>query len=128
MSVRDEFDKNGLLSSGGEVPLSWWFLDREVSELARSIESISLGCAKSAVGRAIVSISSSETSCINYSSWMWPASYGMLDKIVGKFPGDSTYFEFLSLSTELAADVTSPSGSVGNMGVMDGPYVTHAQF
>ena len=52
----------------------------------------------------------------------------MLAELVGKFSGDSTYSELLSLSPELASDVTSLSGLVGSLGVAVGQSVGNARF
>ena len=49
---------------------------------------------------------------------MQPSSYGVLDGIVGKFSGDSTYSESQSLSPEVASRFISPSGLAGIMVVV----------
>ena len=59
---------------------------------------------------------------------MWHASSVILDELVRKFWGDSTYSDLLPLSPELAADMTSPSGLVGNMGVAAGPSIGRVWF
>ena len=46
---------------------------------------------------------------------MWPSTYGVLAKLMGKFLDDLTYSEFPSLLPKLAANVTSLSGLVGGM-------------
>ena len=42
--------------------------------------------------------------------------------------GDSTYYESPSLSPELTTNVTSPSGSAGNLGVTVGTFIGRVQF
>ena len=101
----------------------WWFSARVVLVFVRSVDSSSLGWVKSAVCWLISLISSSKTLCINSSSQERNTSYGMLDKLVGKFMVDSTYSELPPLSPELAAGVISTSRSVGNLGVASGPSV-----
>ena len=59
---------------------------------------------------------------------MLPENSGMLDELVGEFPGDSIYSESPSLSTELAANVTSLSGLAANLVVAYGPSVGCANF
>ena len=49
-------------------------------------------------------------------------------ELVDEFPGDSTYSYLYLLSPELAADVTSPSGSAGNLGVTSGPVIGERMF
>ena len=71
----------------------------------------------SAVGLEIALISSFDNSCICSSSLICPPSSGVLAELVDDFLGDSTYYESPSLSSELATNVTSPSGSVGIIGV-----------
>ena len=73
-------------------------------------------------------IHSHGTFCINYTSRMWTASFGVMNKIVGKFPGNTTYSDFPSLPPELAVDVTLPSGSEGKLGLIDGPSLGSVQF
>ena len=89
-SVRGDFGEDGWVPTGGKTPLSSWFLARVVLASTSSVELISLGWVKSAVGRAIVFIYSSETLCICWSYRTRPSSSGMLAKIMGKFLGDST--------------------------------------
>ena len=48
--------------------------------------------------------------------------------LMGKFPVHSKYYESPLLPPELAAIVTSPSGSVVNLGVTDVPSVGCARF
>ena len=52
----------------------------------------------------------------------------MLADLVGKFSSKSTYSQLPSLSPELAAVITSLSGSAGNLGVAAVKYVGHARF
>ena len=59
---------------------------------------------------------------------MCPSSSGVLEELVGNFLGDSIYSKSLSLSTELAAEMTSLSGLVGSLAVEFGPSVGCAQF
>ena len=106
------------MTSGGKAPLSRWFLAGVVSVLARSVKYSSSGWVKSAVGWAIVSICSQ----------MWSSGSGVLDDLMGKFLGNLTYSESPSLSPELATNVTSPSGLVVNMVVLNGPSIGHARF
>ena len=58
---------------------------------------------------------------------MCPSSSGVLEELVGNFLGDSRYSKSLSLSTELAAEMTSISGLAGSLGVAVGPSVDHAR-
>ena len=81
------------MASVGEASLSRWFLTAVVSASKRSVESTFLGWMKSAVGRAIKPIASSDTLCICWSYWMRSLSSAMLANNVGKFLGDSTYSE-----------------------------------
>ena len=127
-SVRGDFGEDGWVPTGGKNPLSSWFLARVVLASTSSVEFILLGWVKSAVGRAIAFIYSSETLCICWSSRMRSLSSGVLDEFVSKFWGNLTYYESPSLSPELAADVTSPSGSAGILGVAAGPSVGCAQL
>ena len=101
---------------------------RVVLVLTISVDLISSDWVKSNVGCTMTLIYSSETSCINYSSRMWPASSGMMAKNVGKFPGNLTYSELPSLPPELAADMTSLAWSSGNLGIAAGPSVSHSRF
>ena len=59
---------------------------------------------------------------------MKPLSSSMLDNLVRKFLGDSTYSEYLSLSPELTVDVTSLSGSAVILGVVGGLSICRVQF
>ena len=61
-SIRGECGEDGWVPSGGEVPLYWWFLAGVVSVSESSVVSSSLGWVKSAIGRTIELIYSSETS------------------------------------------------------------------
>ena len=61
-----------------------------VSLLAISVGLSSLGWVKSSVGWVISLCLSYAISCICWSSRMWPSSSVVLDKLVGKFLGDST--------------------------------------
>ena len=128
VSVRGECRKYSCIPSGGEASLSRQFSARAVSKFVSSVESRSLGWVKSAVGQANASVSSSQTPCIYWSSCMRFLSSDVLDKLVGKFLGDSTYSESTSLSTELSANMTSLSGLVGNLGVTAVTYAGSAWF
>ena len=59
---------------------------------------------------------------------MWPSTYGVLAKLMGKFSGNSTYSELPSISPELAIDMTSLSGLAGHLGVVVEPSGVSAQF
>ena len=52
----------------------------------------------------------------------------MMDELVGDFTGDLAYYELLSLSPELASNVTSPPGLAGNLGVASGPSIGSERF
>ena len=52
----------------------------------------------------------------------------MLANIVGKFPGDSTCSKLRLFSLEMAANVTSPSRSEGNLGVVVGNSIGSVWF
>ena len=127
-SDRGEYGKDCWVPYGGKAPLFRWFLARVVPSAASSVGSSLSGWVKSSVGRASVSISSSATLCICWSSWVRPSSSGMLAELVGKFSGDMAYSELPLLSPELAANMTSLSGSAGILGVLVGPSVGRARF
>ena len=57
---------------------------------------------------------------------MWTLSYSVLAKLMIKFSGDLTYSESLSLSPELAANMTSLSGSAVSLGVAVGASACRA--
>ena len=52
----------------------------------------------------------------------------MLANVVGKFSGNSTYSESLSLPPELAVILTPLSGSAGNLGLFVETSVGRARF
>ena len=68
------------------------------------------------IGQKLASVSPSDTSCIISSLLVCSVRYGAMFKIMGKFPVDLTYSELPSLAPKLASDVTSLSGSTGNLG------------
>ena len=105
------------MPSGVIAPLSHWFLVRSVLELESSVVLSSTGCVKSDVGRKMDFISSSETTCIIYSSLVCPARSGVMAIIMVEFPVSLTYSESPSPPPKLAVNVTSLSGSTGNLGV-----------
>ena len=117
VSIRGECNEDGCVPSGGLALLSHWFLVRSVLELERSIFLSSPGCVKSAVGRNMELISTSDTTCIIYSSLVCPVSSGVMDKIIVEFPVSLTYSESPSPPPKLAVNVKSLSGSTGNLGV-----------
>ena len=84
-SVKGDFGEDSWVPSTSEAPLSWRFLNGVVSELVISVESSSLGWAKSALSREIASIYYFETSCICWSSHMRSSNSGVLAKLEGKF-------------------------------------------
>ena len=59
---------------------------------------------------------------------MCPSSSGVMDELVGKFLDDSTYSDFPSPPPMLSTNVTSLSGSTGDMGGVTGIYVGSARF
>ena len=127
-SVRSECGEDGWVPGGGEAPFSWWFLAGVVSASESCVGSILLCWVKSFVGWSIASIYYFETLCICWSSRMKPLSSSMLDNLVRKFLGDSTYSEYLSLSPELTVDVTLLSGSAVILGVVGGLSICRVQF
>ena len=94
----------------------------------RSLGSTLSGWLKSSFGWEKSPRSTAATSCIFSSSPMCPENSGVLAELAGKFLGDSTYSESLSLSPELAAYVMSLLGSAVGLGVAAGPSVGRARF
>ena len=123
---RGECCKDVWMSNGGVVQLSWRFLVRFVLALVSSGISILLMWEKSSIGRTIVLISHTETSCIISTLMMCPLRFYMLAELEGEFLIDSTYSESPFLPPKLAADVTSLSGLAGGLGDAFLPSVSRA--
>ena len=110
------------------MPLSWWFSDGEVLSSVIFIGLSLSGWVKIFVCQAITLSSYYETSFICWGYWMQTSSYGMLAQLVGEFLGNLKYSELLSLSPELASDVTSLSGSASILSVAVGTSVGREWF
>ena len=128
VSVRDECDEDGWVPSCEVAPLSWWFLVGLVSASAIFGISSLLVWVKRTVGQTVVFISSTNTVYIVFSLLMCYVRSSMMAELVGNFPADLAYSEFLLLPPELALNVTSLSGSEGNLGDIFWPSFGHDWF
>ena len=116
VSSRGECVEDIWVPNNSVATLSWRFLGGSVSASASSRISILLVWERSYVGWTMVLISPYENLCIVSSSLMYPSRSGLLAKLVGEFPADSTYSESPLFPPKLAADMASLSGSSDGLG------------